>query len=51
MSETRQFLIDDISTMLNPNKYHEWLEMVNDVALYDLWQDLIALTTLGDSNV
>ena len=44
MNEARQFLIEDISTMLNPEKYHEWLEMVNDEALYGLWQDLVRLT-------
>jgi hypothetical protein len=49
MSEARQFLIDDISAMLNPDKSHEWLEMVNEAALYDLWQDLIILTSIDDS--
>lgn len=44
MSEARQFLIDDISTMLNPNKSHEWLNGVNDSALYELWKDLVRLT-------
>lgn len=48
MSETRQFLIDDISTLLNPTKSHEWLESVNDDGLYTLWQDLVALTTMED---
>ena len=41
---TRQFLLEDISAMLNPDKSHEWLDMVNDAALYDLWQDLVNLT-------
>ena len=41
---TRQFLIDDISTMLNPNKSHEWLDSVHDGALYELWNDLVRLT-------
>ena len=44
MNEARQFLIDDISALLNPNKSHEWLESVNDAALYELWQDLVNLT-------
>lgn len=44
MNEARQFLIDDISALLNPNKSHEWLNMVNDEALYGLWQDLVRLT-------
>ena len=44
MTETRQFLIDDISSMLNPHKSHEWLELVNDAGLYGLWQDLVNLT-------
>ena len=49
MNEARQFLIDDISALLNPNKSHEWLNGVNDEGLYTLWQDLIALNTLEDS--
>lgn len=44
MREARQFLIEDISALLNPNKPHEWLEGVNDNALYGLWQDLVRLT-------
>lgn len=44
MTEARQFLIEDISTMLNPEKSHEWLNGVNDEALYGLWQDLVNLT-------
>jgi hypothetical protein len=48
MTEARQFLIDDISALLNPNKSHEWLNSVNDDGLYTLWQDLIALTTMEE---
>jgi hypothetical protein len=46
MTEARQFLIDDISALLNPNKSHEWLNGVNDNALYALWQDLVVLTKI-----
>lgn len=48
MSEARQFLIEDISALLNPNKTHEWLNMVNDSALYGLWQDLVRMTKSED---
>lgn len=44
MTEARQFLIDDISALLNPHKSHEWLNSVNDDGLYTLWQDLVNLT-------
>ena len=46
MNDTRQFLIDDISALLDPNKSHEWLNDVNDSALYALWMDLINLNTM-----
>jgi hypothetical protein len=46
MSETRQFLLDDISALLDPNKSHEWLNTVTDEGLYRLWQDLVNLTTM-----
>lgn len=46
MTEVRQFLIDDISALLDQNKTHEWLDSVNDDGLYTLWQDLVALTTM-----
>jgi hypothetical protein len=48
MNEARQFLIDDISALLNPNKSHEWLNGVNDDGLYALWQDLVTLTTMEE---
>lgn len=43
MSEARQFLIDDISALLDQNKTHEWLDSVNDEGLYSLWRDLVNL--------
>jgi hypothetical protein len=46
MTEARQFLLDDISAMLNPNKSHEWLYKVNDDGLYHLWMDLVNLNTM-----
>lgn len=48
MNEARQFLIDDISALLDQNKSHEWLDSVNNDGLYSLWRDLVALTTLED---
>jgi hypothetical protein len=50
MNDTRQFLIDDISALLNQNQSHEWLEGVNDNALYALWKDLLNLTTMENHN-
>ncbi len=41
----RQFLLEDISAMLDPNKSHEWLNNVNDGALLELWKDLVVYTT------
>lgn len=46
MTDTRQFLIEDISALLNPNKTYEWLNGVNDDGLYTLWQDLVTLVTI-----
>jgi hypothetical protein len=43
--DTRKFLIDDISALLNQNKSHEWLDSVNDSGLYELWRDLVNLRT------
>ena len=40
---TRQFLIDDISALLDQNKTHEWLDSVNNDGLYSLWRDLVNL--------
>lgn len=48
MTDTRQFLIDDISALLNQNKSHEWLDSVNDDGLYSLWRDLVNLSNTED---
>jgi hypothetical protein len=50
MTEARQFLIDDISGLLDQNKSHEWLNDVNDSALYALWMDLINLNSMENHN-
>ena len=41
--QARQFLIDDISSLLDQNKTHEWLDSVSDDGLYSLWMDLVNL--------
>lgn len=45
MTDTRQFLIDDISALLDQNKTHDWLNNVNNDGLYSLWRDLVNLRT------
>lgn len=50
MNEARQFLIDDISALLDQNKTHEWLDSVNDDGLYSLWKDLVNLRTMENLN-
>ena len=45
MTKAREFLLADISAMLDPNKSHEWLHHINDGALLELWKDLVAYTT------
>lgn len=46
MTDTREFLIDDISALLGPTRSHEWLHGVNDAALYELWRDLVNLSNM-----
>lgn len=48
-NDTRQFLIDDISALLNQNQSHQWLEGVNDNALYELWKDLVNFKTMEEN--
>lgn len=43
MTNTREFLIADISTLLDQDKPHLWLETVSDSGLYELWKDLVNL--------
>ena len=50
MTESRQFLLDDVSAMLDPNKSHEWLNKVNDGALFELWKDLINYTNTKEND-
>lgn len=45
MTKAREFLLADISAMLDPNKSHEWLHQINDGALLELWKDLVHYTT------
>lgn len=49
MTDTRQFLIDDISALLDQNKSHEWLNSVNNDGLYSLWRDLVNLRNTESS--
>jgi hypothetical protein len=45
MTDTRQFLIDDITALLNQKEASKWLDSVNNDGLYKLWQDLVNLRT------
>ena len=46
MTEARQFLLDDITALMNHSKHPDWLYKVNDEGLYRLWKDLVNLTTV-----
>ena len=46
--ENRRFLTEDIIAMLPQSKDTQWLEGLNIVGLYALWQDLVNLTLEGD---
>lgn len=41
MTDARRFLLDDISAMLDHDKTPDWLNGVNDGALFELWKDLV----------
>jgi hypothetical protein len=45
MNEARQFLLDDITALMNHDKAPDWLYKVNDDGLYALWKDLVNLST------
>lgn len=51
MTNNRKFLTEDIIAMLPQSKDTQWLEYLNVIGLYHLWQDLVNLTTTEDSNV
>ena len=45
MNDNRQFLLDDIKTMLPQSQQDfAWLTLLSDDGLYHLWQDLVNLT-------
>ena len=46
MTEARQFLLDDITALMNHERHPDWLYKVNDDGLYALWKDLVNLTTM-----
>lgn len=46
ITESRQFLLDDITALMQNTTIPEWLRNVNDDGLYRLWQDLVNLTTM-----
>jgi hypothetical protein len=46
MTEARQFLLDDITALMNHSNAPDWLYKVNDDGLYRLWKDLVNLTTM-----
>jgi hypothetical protein len=46
MTEARQFLLDDITALMNHSKHPDWLYSVSDDGLYALWRDLVNLTTM-----
>lgn len=48
MTENRRFLTDDIIAMLPQSKDTQWLEHLNVIGLYHLWQDLVNLTLQED---
>jgi hypothetical protein len=43
MTNTREFLIADITALLDQDKPHLWLDTVSDAGLYELWKDLVNL--------
>jgi hypothetical protein len=46
MTENRRFLLDDIKAMLPQSKQEfAWLILLSDDGLYNLWRDLVNLTT------
>lgn len=48
MTNNRKFLTEDIIAMLPKSKDTQWLEHLNVVGLYHLWQDLVNLTLKED---
>ena len=42
--ENREFLLADIVAMLPQSRDTQWLDGLNIVGLYNLWQDLVNLT-------
>ena len=40
----REFLLNDIIAMLPQSRDTQWLDGLNIVGLYHLWQDLVNLT-------
>lgn len=46
MNDAREFLLDDITALMQHTTIPEWLHNVNDDGLYRLWQDLVNLTTM-----
>jgi hypothetical protein len=48
MTEARQFLLDDITALMNHSNAPDWLNSVSDDGLYALWRDLVNLTTMED---
>lgn len=48
MTDNRKFLLEDIIAMLPQSKDTQWLEHLNVVGLYHLWQDLVNLTLQED---
>lgn len=47
MTDARQFLLDDITALMNKQLAPDWLYKVNDEGLYALWRDLVNLNTMG----
>lgn len=46
MTDAREFLLDDITALLQHDKPPEWLSGVTIEGLYRLWQDLVNITTM-----